>query len=173
MNPGDAEEEFVGQIASNQYRLLAFVVSLTPNWIDVEEIVQQTNFVLWNKRQLYDPSRDFLPWAFGIARLEVKKYLSKKNRRKEVLGEAAIDVIQSRFNEEASRIDERQVALKHCLEKLPGEKRTLVERCYSGCERIRDIAKCMGITADALSWRLRRIRTTLHECIDRTLASRD
>ncbi len=162
---------FVDKFAANQHRVFSFVVSLSPGWTDAEDIFQRVSIVLWQKWGDYDHSREFLAWAFGIARLEVLKYLSENNRRKELLGGDAMKAIQERTSEAQEEIDERMQALQHCLARLPRKQRSLIDRCYCGVETIKTIAREIGLTSDALYWRLKRIREKLHQCVDRSVAA--
>lgn len=164
---------FISQFAENQQRIRAFVLSLSPNWVEADDIFQRVSMVLWNKWDSYDQSRSFLGWALGVSRLEVLKYMSEKNRLNEVLSVNAIRLVEARIDENSEEVSERMKALTDCLAKLPGKKQSLIRRCYSGDEKIQDIAVALGITADAIYWRIKRIRETLHQCIDRRLALGD
>lgn len=63
----------------SQHHVLGFVQMLLPSVHDAEEVLQETSIVLWNKWDQYDPERDFVKWACGIARYEVFRYLRKRN----------------------------------------------------------------------------------------------
>ncbi len=166
-------ESFVEQYAVNQQRIFAFIVSLVPKWTDAEDVLQRVSMVLWRKWVEYDQDREFLTWAFGVTRLEVLKFLSEKKRRKEVLSDPALNAVEARTLEAEEEVTDRMQALQQCLEKLPRRQRSLVDRCYCGAEKINDIARNIGLTSDALYWRLKRIRETLHQCIDRTVATEE
>lgn len=174
----DFEEEpgrqlFIERFAESQQRIYAFILSLSPNWTEAEDIFQRSSVVLWRKWNSYDQDRDFLTWALGVSRLEVLKYMSEKKRMREVLSVEAINVIEARTVEASDSISERMKALQHCLDKLPKKKRSLIDRCYGGTEKILEIAQAIGVTSDALYWRIKRIREALHECVDRKLAIED
>lgn len=167
------DQLFIKNFAANQHRIHSFILALSPNWTEAEEVFQRTSIVLWTKWDNYDRERDFLAWALGIARLEVLKHMSQKKRSREVLSTEAMDAIEARSIEASDSIGERMNALKDCLDKLPSNKRALVDRCYGGKEKIIDVAAALGVTADALYWRIKRIREMLHNCIDRKLTAEE
>ena len=47
---------------------------------DARDVLQETLLTLWTKRLEFDVARDFLPWAFGIARLKVLEFWRKQPR---------------------------------------------------------------------------------------------
>lgn len=167
------DELFIQNFAEQQHRIYAFILSLSPNWNEAEDIFQRTSIVLWKKWSDYDSSRSFISWSLGVARLEFLQFMAEKSRSREVLSGDAIDAIESRFVETDEAVSLRMDALKHCLEKLPGKKRELVDQCYGSKARIMDVAAKMGVTSDALYWRIKRIREALHACVDKKLALED
>lgn len=175
---GESDEKierqlFIEKFAENQQRIYSFVLSLAPNWSEAEDIFQRVSVVLWKKWGNYDPECEFIAWALGISRLEVLKHMSAKKKKKEIFSEDAIRAIEARTVDATESISERMNALHLCLDKLPTRKRSLVNRCYGGTEKIMDIAATLGLTSDALYWRLKRIRETLHECVDKKLSVED
>tara|TARA_Y100000593_G_scaffold24344_1_gene48515 strand:- start:3011 stop:3529 length:519 start_codon:yes stop_codon:yes gene_type:complete len=50
------------------------------NEADAQDVIQLSNEVLINKESLYDPSRPFSSWALGIARFQIKAYLTRRSR---------------------------------------------------------------------------------------------
>lgn len=168
-----ARNDFVEKFATNQQRIFAFVVSLAPGWTEAEDIFQRVSVVLWRKWDEYDPEKEFLGWALGVARLEVLKHMSDIKRRREIIDADAIKAVEARTLEVAEDVGDRMVALRDCLMKLPQHQRSLVERCYAGVERIKDIADALELTSNSLYSRLKRIREVLHECIDRKMAAEE
>lgn len=171
-SPANDQQTFVEELTENQHRLFAFVVALSGNWVEAEEIYQRATVVLWEKWSDYDQARSFLPWAMGVCRMETLKCVSERGRRKEVLGGDAIAAIEARVSGKAEAMDERLATLQFCLDKLTREQRSLINQCYGGTCKINEIATEIGLTADAIYGRLKRIRETLHNCVDRTLAAK-
>jgi DNA-directed RNA polymerase specialized sigma24 family protein len=84
-------EEFVRLLTSHQLDIYLYVHSLAPDPTDAQEILQDTNVVLWKKRSQFDMTRDFRPWAFQIARYELLKYRSKHKHKFLCFSDAFVD----------------------------------------------------------------------------------
>jgi RNA polymerase sigma-70 factor (ECF subfamily) len=166
------QDRFVEQFVRSQDRVYAYIVTLLPNRIDAEEVFQQTSLALWKKWPEYDPTRDFLRWACGMAHLEVAVFLRKRNGRESLAlsDDVLLEVAQVRLDMQDS-LEIRRQALLHCLSQLKQHSRELLERCYAGKHTIRQIAAELRIRPNALYMTLKRLRRTLFECINRALAA--
>jgi RNA polymerase sigma-70 factor (ECF subfamily) len=166
------QDQFVERFVRTQDRLYACVATLLPNRTDAEEVFQQTCLVLWKKWQQFDPSRDFLAWACGVAHHEVRNFLRKhKDRGRVFLSEDVLaEVAQVRL-ENNDMLDARRQALLRCLDRLEHGQRTLLERCYAGKDSIKAIAAGLGRPPNVVYMLLKRLRRALFECVNRTLAS--
>ena len=74
-------ESYIEEIQPN---LKGFVKSKIIREHDAEDIVQETNIILINKKSEYDESKNFKAWAFTIAHWQIKAYFKKLKRCKEV-----------------------------------------------------------------------------------------
>lgn len=164
-------EEFVDCLMRHQRRIYGFVYTLVPNRTDAEDILHDTVLVLWRKWADYDSRKDLLPWACGIARNEIRNYFRKRSGRPGCLSEAALDQLAETVVESQDWLDARRKALEECVRKLPPRQHDLVRKCYGAERSIKDVAQELHWTANALYKTLRRVRRTLHECVDRSLES--
>src|SRR5262249_39356484 len=162
--------QFVERFVRSQDRIYAYVAMLLPNRGDAEEVFQQTNLILWKKWQQFDLSRDFVPWACGIAHHEVRNFLRKHvDKGRVFLSEDVLaEVAQVRL-ESHDVLEARRHALRQCLDRLKPRNRALLERCYAGKDSIKTIAEDLGQRPNALYMTLKRLRRALFECINRTL----
>jgi RNA polymerase sigma-70 factor (ECF subfamily) len=166
------QDRFVEQFVRCQDRVYAYIVTMLPNRTDAEEVFQQTSMALWKKWPQYDPSRDFVRWACGMAHLEVCNFLRKHAGRATVgLSEDVLqEVAQVRLDMHET-LESRRQALLGCLNELKRQSRELLERCYAGKDSIRQIAEELDIRPNALYMTLKRLRRTLFDCINRRLAA--
>jgi RNA polymerase sigma-70 factor (ECF subfamily) len=169
----DPHRTFLDLYTAHQRQLYGYIVTLTPNRSDAEEIFDQTTLVLWEKWSTFDPTRSFLAWACGVARFEVLKYRDKPERRWAGLDEHVIALISEDRDRLQDALDRRAKVLIRCMERLRDWQRKLLETCYAGTMSIAEIARQFGKTPNAISSRLRRIRQSLHYCVDRSLQSED
>jgi RNA polymerase sigma-70 factor (ECF subfamily) len=172
MDSSPQHDQFVERFVRSQDRIYAFVATLVPNRADAEEVFQQTSLVLWKKWQQFDPSRDFVRWACGIAHHEVCAFLRKHADKGRVyLSEDVLaEVVQVRLDSH-DVLEARRQTLRRCLDQLKQENRELLERCYAGKDSIKTIAADLGQRPNALYMTLKRLRRALFNCINRTLAA--
>jgi RNA polymerase sigma-70 factor (ECF subfamily) len=160
------------QLALVQQRLAGFVRALLPNPTDADEVLQETNIVIWQKIDQFDPERpgsDFLSWAFRIAALQAKSYRRRQARRPGFSDELMEELTVAAIGEQPM-LEARRDALRVCMQALPGEERVLVEQCYAPGARIYEVAKTLTRTPTSVYRSLRRIRRALSVCVQRRLA---
>lgn len=75
---------YQSDLASIQPQLYAFVKGRIFSENDANDIVQDSNQVLINKEDQYDPSYSFKNWAFGIAHWQMLAFF-KRNKRAQPL----------------------------------------------------------------------------------------
>src|SRR5260370_21160240 len=81
MDSSAGHGQLVERFVRSQDRIYASLATLLPNRADAEEVFQQTSLILWRKWQQFDPGRDFVRWACGIAHHEVSNFLRKRADR--------------------------------------------------------------------------------------------
>lgn len=165
------EEEYVGRLLMYQEDVYAYILSMLPRRADAEEVSQQTALVLWQCRAQFDPRRDFLPWAFGIARNEVRRRLRQPDAKRVSFSSEMIDELAVAPDQFATGIEAHREAMDSCLGQLEASQRRLIERCYQGKESIKSIAGEMSTSASAIYLRLHRLRKALVDCVSRKLAA--
>ncbi len=164
--------EFVSQITGAQRQLHAFILSMVWNPVEADDILQETNRALWEKAGEFDQRRPFLPWAMRFAQFQTMAWLKRHRRHQQRL--VFDDDLVALFAEEAAAdefaFDARHRALAECMNKLRPEQRELIARRYEPDASVNAMAEAAGLTPKAVSDRLRRIRQSLQECIERTMA---
>jgi RNA polymerase sigma-70 factor, ECF subfamily len=165
------EEEFISRLLMYQEDVYAYILTLLPCRADAEEVAQQTALVLWRCRDTYDSRRDFLPWAFGVARNEVRRRLRQPGAKLVCFSSEMVDELAIAREQLVSSTAERRDALEACLGELGDSQREFVERCYQGRQSIKSIAEEMVTTPTALYLRLHRLRKLLTDCVDRKLTA--
>lgn len=168
--PSSPSAEFVGQISRAQRALHAFVFSLVRHAADTDDVLQETNLVLWRKCGEFEPGTDFLAWAFRVAHFQVLAYRKRKQRSREHFDDELLAQLAAEAEEHSGDFDRRRRALASCLQKLPLPQQELIARRYEPDGCVNDMASQRGSTPKAVSELLRRIRHTLQLCIEQTLA---
>lgn len=166
-----ASAEFVTQITRVQRQLHAFILSMVWNATEADDVLQQTNLLLWEKSAEFDASRPFLPWAMQFAQWQALAWLKAHQRRQQrmVIDDDLAKLLTDEAVADERAFDARRNALASCLQKLRPEQRELIARRYEPAASVNALAAAGGVTAKALSDRLRRIRHALLECIQKTI----
>jgi RNA polymerase sigma-70 factor (ECF subfamily) len=165
--PGNPEETLVALIATHQAAIHRYVHSLLPDRMLADDVVQETNLLLWRKAAEYDPAQPFLPWALTIALYQVKAARRDAARDRHVFDDRLLDLLAT----DAAAHDARDLesALEHCLAKLPGRQRQLIMERYQPGASVQSMAQERSQTPTALSLTLLRIRKSLESCIEQRL----
>ena len=164
------DAEFAAQLrAASRVCLAAFVLWSDLN--DADDIIQQTTFILWKKYSQFDRHRSFFAWACGVARFEVANFLHTRSRHQLYFSDQLnLLLIEAQTEVEEADLEERRDALSRCVAKLRDRDRGLLHECYDDPSSIHGAADRRGRSPQSIYNSLRRIRRSLFECINRTLA---
>jgi RNA polymerase sigma-70 factor, ECF subfamily len=160
-------EVFLRLYAEHEAALHVCVRAMLPNRAEAAEVLQDVIVVLWSK---FDQAQDFKKWAFGVARLEVLKFLQSKKRDRHIFDEELVNRLADRASLAADLVMLRREALEGCLEKLQEPQRELVLSAYTKGVRMDDLAARRGQTPMSLYKVLHRLRIVLMECVERSIA---
>ena len=64
-------ERFVEHLTDQQRDLYAYIMTLLPRVQDADEVLQETNRILWTKRADFREGTSFRAWACRIAHYQV------------------------------------------------------------------------------------------------------
>jgi RNA polymerase sigma-70 factor (ECF subfamily) len=170
---GPRAERFVRLLATCQRRVFLYALGLVHNAADAEEILQETNLVLWRKFDQYQPGTDFARWACRIAHFEVLKFRERRAREQRLFSSEFIEALAVESEESLDELGARREALGRCLSKLRNSDRQLVLRRYREHATTRSVAKALGRSVQGTRKSLHRIRMALLACIERTLAAEE
>ena len=164
-----ALQEYVSLIAQHQWALRGFILLLMPGSPDIDDVLQETNIVLWEKRRRFKLGTDFLAWARTIARFQVMRYRGTASRLSAL---PFSDDFIADLAEEVSSLEARQPlfgALDQCMRKLGPKQRELLMVRYRSGTTLKEHAEKTGTSAEVLRVTLHRIRQALKQCIENTL----
>jgi RNA polymerase sigma-70 factor (ECF subfamily) len=150
-----------------------YALGLVHNAADAEEILQETNLVLWRKFDQYQPGTNFARWACRIAHFEVLKFYERRGREQRLFSSEFIEALAVESEQMSDELDARREALGQCLGKLRETDRRLVLRRYEERATTRSVAEALGRSVQGTRKSLHRIRMALLSCIERTLAAKD
>lgn len=153
-----------------QRPLYLFILAQVGNAQGAEEILQETNLVIWAKLDQFQLQTSFSAWTRQIATYEILKYRQRNRRDKLTFSDEFLAAIAGEAAAQSSEIERRQEALQHCLEKLEPGDRQLIEQRYQPGINGKELAVQCGRPLNSVYQSLGRIRKALLECIHRQMA---
>ncbi|MBF0196186.1 MAG: sigma-70 family RNA polymerase sigma factor [Planctomycetes bacterium] len=160
------EGDFLKLFLKHENALRAFARSLLPDWSSVDDVLQESSLVMWEKLDQLHSEDGFLPWGKVIVRFKSMNYLQKLKSHKKVFGSKLLDLLA----DEATMISdqgmsEHRDALEQCLEDFSPKDKELVFAPYRNRGGIKHIAKILQKTENALYKKMGRLRESLALCI--------
>jgi RNA polymerase sigma-70 factor (ECF subfamily) len=171
----DAEQTFVQLVVSHQAALRAFVLSLLPGSPEVDDVIQETNAEIWQKRGEFQIGTNFKSWMFSVAKFKVMSSWRDRQRRKEwAMPEETLVKLVERVETGGLEATEAKLeALRVCLGQLRPVDRGLILRRYIEEHGLGELAAEIGRSAESLKVSLHRIRMALKACVRRKLKVRE
>lgn len=164
----DSDREVLNQLLTKaQSSLYAFICSLLGGSKHAHDVLQETNLVLWEKEAEFDRSREFLPWAFKFAHLQVLAFRKKRQRDRLTFSDDLIESLAFELTSQSQSTDSRLDVLSDCIEKLAEPHRDLLRHFYGQNSTLVEISQVLGKQVGAVTMTLHRIRRALADCIDR------
>ena len=168
---GEPLERCLELFALHQRRLSLYIRALVPSPADADEILHETNVVVWRKFDQYQPGTDFLTWAFRIAQFQILDWRRRTAKSRARFSDDVLDQLAVTAMEDSDDLERRREALKSCRGKLPSADRELLEACYAPGASVEAVARTLGRASTSVYRTLRRVRQMLLDCIQRTLSA--
>ena len=164
----EEEREYVALLADHQSMVRGFVISLMPGVPGADDVIQETNQVLWAKRGEFELGTNFKAWALRIARFQVMAHMKTMRRQRWVtLEDADVEMMAEELEAslDPTHEEERKMALKRCLAKLSDGERDMLLRRYWKNQRLQDFCAITGLSLSNIKITLFRLRAGLKRCI--------
>ena len=160
-------EDVLELCSKYQRRLYLYILSMLPNRADAEDVLQNTNVVVWQKLAQFQPGTDFRAWVFQICYYEVCKFRSRNRRAGLNFSPELLDELSVEYDRRENLLEIRQEALPDCVQQLAVADRELLDAVYGRGTDVTCLAEQMGREPTSVYRSLRRIRQWLHDCIER------
>ncbi|MFT5853347.1 MAG: RNA polymerase sigma-70 factor (ECF subfamily) [Verrucomicrobiales bacterium] len=163
--------EFVKLLTGHQSALRGFIVSLMPGSPDVEDVLQDTNVVIWEKMSSFEQGSNFRAWIFAIAKNVALAHFSKLKRdRSPVVSETLARLIADTwYQRENADLASKDIALNYCLQTLDDSELAVVDARYSHHNSLEALAAATKRPAATLRVLLFRVREKLRLCVNKRL----
>jgi RNA polymerase sigma-70 factor (ECF subfamily) len=157
-------------MTAHQGRLYAYILSLLGDPDQANDVLQESNVVLWRSVDEFQPGTSFRAWSFRIAHFQVMAFRQRRIRDRVVFDDDILALLDPIAREIDEVYETRERLLTGCLEKLNTEHRDLLHRRYVKGQSLRAIAEACRTTANGVAQALFRIRRGLIECVARSSA---
>jgi RNA polymerase sigma-70 factor (ECF subfamily) len=164
----ESVDAFVRLLGQNQRRIFVYVMSMVPNWNDAEEIIQETNLVLWREFGRFQPGTNFTAWACKVALHQVLAWRKRVKRSRLEFSPEFLEAVAEQGTAAGDELEERSQCLARCIERLPADRRHLLQLRYRDGLAIETIAAELERTEDAVYRALSRVRRVLYDCVSRS-----
>jgi RNA polymerase sigma-70 factor (ECF subfamily) len=151
--------------------LYAFICALLGGSQDARDVLQEANMVLWRKSAEFDPSTNFMAWAYAIARYQVMAHREKLSRTQVLFDDGMLEGIAACIVERNSDLDARLRSLDRCISKLSPSHRKILSRRYQNGTSIERLSAEFGQRSGTLRVLLHRIRLALGRCLQQAVQS--
>lgn len=150
---------------ANEGRLFGLVRALLPGCEDVEDIVQDTVTLMWEKLGEFEKGTNFAAWACRIAQFKVLEYRRTKNRRSRCLNELVIEQLVSDAGNSWYELEYRSQALDECIANLTKSERELILLRFRSKGTLKATADQTGRSEVTVRLWIRKILKRLEVCI--------
>lgn len=164
----DAIEPFEVLVRENGGMLSAYLSASVPASV-VDDLWQETMLTAWRRWDDYDRSRPFGAWLRGIASNNVLAWYRTHARDPAVWDPATLEVTDREFDRlqklPGDTFDDKLVALRECIERLPENYRDAVLLRYEKGMQPSELAATLSRNTETVKKRLQRAKAMLLVCI--------
>lgn len=162
-----SEYQIEQEMKNIQLDLRGYVISLTGPMGEVEEIMQQTNITVWQKRADFQAGTSFKSWVFSIAHFKMLGLRRDALRRGHVaFSEETIEHISHAAEAKFAEENQQLLFLRQCIKQLKKKEQMLIQEFYTKGHSLTAYAKRVGKSVAAVHKSISRVRLKLRECIN-------
>jgi len=159
-------QEFIRLLTQAQPSLYAYILSLVPDRVQAEDLLQETNVTLWDKADQFKSGTNFLAWSCKTAYFKVLSHRRALARDHHIFNDELLDYLAERQSNRVDLLERRREALQECLKKLSVYQQNLLKARYKAGGSIKLIAAQKRQSTGVISQTLYRIRCALIKCIE-------
>lgn len=136
-------------------------MSIVHNRQDAKDVLQDTNLILCEKQNSFDPNKaELKTWAFKIARYQIMGFLTRRKRSKISFDNELIkDIMDESINHELHKHEKE--ALEISYKNLPDHMKEIANLRFKQNYSMKEIGKIVNRPVGSVSATLFRIRENL------------
>lgn len=165
-------EAFADLVRAHQAQVLALCYRMTGSREDAADVAQQAFLKAYRSLHLYDPGQPFRPWLMKIAANECVSYLRRRERRRTVAGEEALDALEREADAgpDAPLLVEQacdREAVRRAVSALPLPYRAAIVQHYFEGLSYQQIAERSGVPVGTVASHIHRAKKMLRRMLSR------
>ena len=162
----DAANDIYLEITRHRSAIMATVVAMVRDFNDAEDVFQNAVLEIMRHGDRFDPTREFLPWARGIARNIARRHFASKKTGPQLVAMDDIEFLADVVDEDETDVwEEERRRLRGCLARLKDDNRTLLMLRYGNNLKGPALAKASGRNEKSLRTTLFRLKNFLQKCL--------
>lgn len=171
-NPSTSD--FIRLLTEHQLAIKGLILSMAPGCQDADDILQDVNVMLWERRESFREGSDYKAWAYAIARIKVMQYWDKQRRLGKIClsNEFLESVAEARKDDSSDSLTDKLEILSECMRGLKLKERELLHARYSGVTTLETYAERVGSTVGSIKVTLHRIKIKLKSCVEKNVRLR-
>ncbi len=158
-------------LLQTQAQIRAYVAGMGIARDDVDDLAQEVYLTLYRNMDKLPADVSPVRWLKGIAKNICLNHIRRSSRKNRLHREALAKIL-TRTRTKADRVAAYPTVadlLDGCVDKLPSDRRKIVDLRYGQELSSSSIAELLNSTAEAVRITLHRVRTALKDCITRSL----
>jgi len=158
-------DEFVRLWTLHGQSVYAYLLALSSNRADADEIYQEVGMTLWKKFGQFTPGTNFEAWARRVALNKVRSFRQLRRHGTVLCSPEFLDAVDQTITEDIDVLNARHRAFVDCYNKLPARHKDLIDRRYQPGATPRSVAEQLGRSLDGVYQTLCRIHNALFDCV--------
>lgn len=164
INNSETTQKFLGYYVQNQKRIHGYILSVTSNWSDAEDILQDSTTLMWQKFDQFEEGTNFASWGIQIAKYKILEH-RRKHKKQIDISEEVFEELLEQAEQSQDKYGSTQNALERCLKKLSVNDYKLVQMRYMQNNSIKDMALKLERPVHGLYKVMARIHSSLLLCV--------
>ena len=168
------QESIVAEFIANRGQLLAFIRALTSSSAITDDIQQEVWVRLVKALETGVEIHDTSKWCRGVARNLLLHHWRDAKKFQVMADPELLSLISLGFDENEGREEEwlrRELALKHCLAKMPDHARQILTLRYEEGLSMGLVAQRTRTSITAATKLLSRLRERLRACTEKAMST--
>jgi len=167
LNPSQ-NAEFVRLWTLHGRRIYAYLLTLTSNRADADELYQEAGMTLWEQFDQFEPGSNFLAWARSVVLYKVRNFRQLRRHKTVLCSPEFLDAVDQTIVQRMETLDAQGRALADCFEKLPPRHKELMDMRYRSGATPQSVAAQLGRSLAAVYKAFGRIHNALLDCVRRS-----